>query len=230
MTHHLLRPRHASRLAAVTLALALSAAVAGCSSDADTDAASGDPTTTASTAPSATAPSSTAAAGETPTSDDAEDATAPATLVAERSGGRVSCVAKTTSNELVTLYDSIAQATGDLTITRVRAGGDGLRVVGAEGVLVTANPAFGPGISIGDRWPIPADRMLRQKTDITSRAELKGMALSEDDRVLPLVALRADPGAVLDELLLTYRDAAGRSAEVSLPVHTRFAAGRCPGI
>lgn len=162
MSHHQPLPPRLRRLVALALVVALSPAAAACSDGGDEPEA-GEPAATG------TAPSTTAPAGDTSPPAEAEEEPAPARLIAERSGGRVSCVADTARGELVTLYDSIAQASGDLTITRVRASGRGVRLTGAEGVLVTAKPAWGPGVSIGDRWPIPADPMLRDKADLSSR-------------------------------------------------------------
>jgi hypothetical protein len=147
-------------------------------------------------------------------------------LVASTRGSSASCLSHTTASSLVAMYDPIAQAEGDVTITGVRAVGRKVRLVATEGVIVTSEPAFGPGILTDDRWPID-DKWLRGKTDLSTRQALRGMTLADGQRLLPLFAVRGGPGSTLDGLVLTYVDAGDNSGRVTLPIGTRFDGGTC---
>jgi hypothetical protein len=124
------------------------------------------------------------------------------------------------------MFDPIAEARGDLTITEVSAVGTDVRLVAAEGVVVTSKPAFGPGIQVGGGWPMDSER-LRRKTDLSTRQALRGMELTDGQRVLPLFRVRAAEGALLDSLELSWTDANDIGGTVTLPVGTRFRGGRC---
>lgn len=149
-----------------------------------------------------------------------------ASLMAEPSGGQASCVQQRTGSALTAMFGPIAEARGDLSITKVSAAGTDVRLVAAEGVVVTSKPAFGPGIQVGGGWPMDSDR-LQRKTDLSTRQELRGMELTDGQRVLPLIRVRAPKGALLDTLKLSWTDAKYNSGTVNLPVGTRFSGGRC---
>ncbi len=196
--------------AAVTVA-----ALAGCSVSGDDggNEADGRPTSADTSTPG-------------PTTTPSIETARPASLMAEPSGGQVSCVSQRAGSALTALFDPIAEARGDLTITEVRAVGTDVRLVAAEGVVVTAKPAFGPGAQVGGGWPIDSER-LQRKTDLSTRQELRGMELTDGQRVLPLFRVRAAKGALLDGLELSWTDANDTGGTVTLPVGTRFSRGRC---
>jgi hypothetical protein len=147
-------------------------------------------------------------------------------LIAEPSGGQALCLEQRADSALTAMFNPIAEARGDLTITKVSAVGTDVRLVAAEGVVVTSKPAFGPGLEVGGGWPMHSDR-LQRKTDLSTRQELRGMELTDGQRVLPLFRVRAAKGALLDALELSWTDANDDSGTVALPVGTRFSGGRC---
>ncbi|MCW2791191.1 MAG: hypothetical protein JWO76_289 [Nocardioides sp.] len=203
------RPARHTALLLAALALALS----GCSSsDNDSD---GSPAAT-----------NTPGTSSTPDPSPTEDAQ-PSALEAEAEGGGTLCSARTARHQKVSLYDPIASAHGDLTITDVSATGSDVAILDAEGVVVTARPAFGPGVFIGGAWPIP-DKPLAGKTDLSTRTDLVGMKVADGGRVLPLVRVEVNPHSELIGIRLTYTWGDGTdTAKVVLPVHTRFAARTC---
>jgi hypothetical protein len=199
----------------VSVAVIAGGALAGCSGHAD------DSTPPKSARPG---PHTQSPADDAPTPSNG--VVASARLVAEPRGGWVSCMSHVKVSDVVAMYEPIARADGDVTITGARAVGTKVRLVGTEGVVVTADPAFGPGSLTDDTWPITG-KSLRSKTDVSTRQELRGMRLTDGQRVLPLFAVRVVPGGTLDGLELTYTDASDSTRSVTLPMRTRFARGVC---
>lgn len=199
--------------AALLLTAVATLALAGCSSSSSDGAAS----------PANTPPTVNTTPQPSP-SDDSR----PAALIAEENGGSTTCVSQTKRRRTMALYDPIAKADGDLTITDAIVTGHGVRLMDSQGVLVTSRPAFGPGAMIGGGWPIQ-DLDLARRVDLGSRTNLVGMQLAAGDRVLPLAHVRVNPGARLDGLRLTYTAGAADSdaTEVVLHLGTRFAKGKC---
>jgi hypothetical protein len=205
-----------SAAAAVLVAVSL----AGCAGDDGSVAPAADQRTTA-RAP-ATASGDPAAEPELG---------APVELAYQDQGGRVSCVEHTAPNSVTSMYSPTGKAHGDLVIIGVKAVGNGVKLVGADGVLVTSRPGFGPGSMIGPDWPITKDASLTENTDLSTRRRLDGMQLRDGQRVLPLFAVRVDPGSVLAGLAVTYTDLDhNNEATTVLKVGTKFARGRCPQI
>lgn len=207
----------ATRSRTVPLLPAAAAAVvalAACSADGDRRGSEGE-----------TRPSPDTSAPR-PAATPSVEAPRPTSLRADASGGRASCVEQRAASALTAMFDPIAEARGDLTITEVSTVGTDVRLVAAEGVVVTSRPAFGPGIQVGGGWPMDSKR-LRRKTDLSTRQELRGMELTDGQRVLPLFRVRAAKGARLDGLSLSWTDANDISGTVTLPVGTRFSGSRC---
>lgn len=192
------------------------AALAGCSADGDDRVNGADAPPTG--AAGALAPSASAAPSL--------DAPRPARLTAEPSGGQASCVEQRTASATTAMFDPIAKARGDLTITAVSALGPDVRLVAAEGVVVTSKPTNGPGIQVGGGWPMDSER-LRRKTEISTRQDLRGMEMTDGQRVLPLIRVRTAKGAVLDGIELSWTDAGGRGGTVTLPIDTTFSGAPC---
>lgn len=171
-------------------------------------------------------PASSDASTPSPTTTPSIETARPASLMAEPSGGQASCLEQRAGSALTAMFDPIAEARGDLTITKVRAVGTDVRLVAAEGVVVTSKPAFGPGIQVGGGWPMDSE-LLQKKTDLSTRQELQGMELMDGQRVLPLFRVRAAKGALLDSLELSWTDPDDNGGTVTLPVGTRFGGGPC---
>jgi hypothetical protein len=73
-----------------------------------------------------------------------------------------------------------------------------------------------------------SDVALAGKSDLSTRTDLVGMSVADGQRILPLVRVEVDPHSELAGIWLTYTWGDGTdTAEVLLPVHTRFAAGMC---
>lgn len=204
-----------SRTVRLVTAAVTVAALAGCSSDGGNGSNEAD-----------ARPTSADASAPSPNATPSVETVRPASLTAEPSGGQASCVEQRAASALTAMFDPIAEARGDLTITEVRAVGTDVRLVAAEGVVVTSKPAFGPGIQVGGGWPMDSER-LRRKTDLSTRQELRGMVLTDGQRVLPLFRVRAAKGALLDSLELSWTDANDSGGTVTLPLGTSFSGGRC---
>lgn len=211
-------PRVAYAAPLLTLAM-----LVGACSDGDPDAA---PTAPGEASSSAGTPSPTTEPSGSPAAE-------PARLVAERNGTRVPCIEEMRSGDRLSIYDPVLRAEGDLTVVRVEPVTDGTVTLLDEPqvVTVTADPAFGPGIAVGEDWPIGRNAELRDATEWADRGPLAGRAVADGERVLPLLGFRVVDlprgGSVLEGVDVVYEDAAGTEQTVRAALGTRLAPGRC---
>lgn len=218
--------RHRSAYAAALLLAGLTALTAGCSGDDEAGPAPED-AGTASTSASATAGAS---AGVTAGASAGTTAT-PARLVAERNGSGASCLERVRRGDRYTVHDPTLVAEGDVTITRVDAAPSDGTVALLEDqqvVTITSEEGFGPGVAIGEEWPIRGDAVLRRKTDWAARGPLVGREVADGERILPLLGFRvAATDVVVEGVDITYEGADGVPQTVRAAVGTRVAAGAC---
>ncbi|MET0952715.1 MAG: hypothetical protein ABWX57_05465, partial [Aeromicrobium sp.] len=172
------------------------------------------------------APKSSLSATPSPADTDS-DTSVPSVLTAEPSGRGAPCISDMKKPGDFVIYDPIAKAKGDLTVTGASAVGKGVQFVEGEAVVVTSRSAFGPGLLIGPNWPVEKNKVLDAKTDLSTRANLIGMNVKDGQRVLPLLRFKVTPPAALDSLRLEYEDADRNSASVELPIGTKFSPGKC---
>lgn len=120
--------------------------------------------------------------------------------------------------ELESVFDPVIAADGELTIAEVRAVGDGVELVDAEGVVMLGDPHdVGRGGSVA--WPLPEDynRMLPE-FDPASRTDLVGMTILDGQNVLPLLRLRAAPDSHLRGLDIDYEWGEGNHEQLFVPL------------
>lgn len=130
------------------------------------------------------------------------------------------CSAPTPEPVTETLYDPVIVADGDLTIGDVRAVGDGVELVDAEGAVLVGNPHdVGRGMSVS--WPWQDDRRL--PIDSATRAGLVGMTVRDGQNVLPLLRLRFAPDSHLRGLSIDYTWGEDNHAQLFVQMDSTYA-------
>ncbi|MDN4162817.1 hypothetical protein [Nocardioides abyssi] len=217
--------------AAPLLALALLAT--GCAED-EPDAAPAEPSSSSSSSSSSPASSSSASptAPGSPASGSASGG--PGELVAERNGTSAPCIEQVRPGDRIALHDPVLVARGPVTITGVEpVPSDGrLRLLpDPQVVTVTADPAFGPGIQVGEDWPITATAELRRATDWAGRGDLVGREVADGERILPLLGVRLSRDVrgpvLLEGFEVRYESEDGTGSSVLAEVGSNLSPGRC---
>lgn len=177
--------RYRASLLTVALTLVLVGGVSACTDSADEPAAVSSPTSE---------PTTPSAAPESDTSVEPAPATEPARLVSLEDASRLECLEPNGPGEFYSLFQEVFEAEGgDVTIDGIRALGAAVKITGSEGILLPAgtDPDLdGPGIRIGEDWPIQFDRGDRLGFDLSSRAQLSGFVVPEGRLFMPFIRFR----------------------------------------
>ena len=180
-------PMHLDRASRLTFALALVliGGLSACTDSADEPGAVSSTTSE---------PSTPSADPESDTSGEPAPVAEPARLVSLEDASKLNCLEPNAPGEFYSLFQEVFEAEGgDVTIDGIRALGAAVEITGSEGILlpVGTDPDLdGPGIRIGEDWPIKIGQKDSRGFDLSSRAPLRGFVVPEGRLFVPFIRFR----------------------------------------